>query len=78
MKFKHPVGVRLAALGLASTFALSVGAAPALAGTSIAGLTITKSMDKASSEPVAPLKVRTAGGPDHEYMIIKMEEALVS
>jgi hypothetical protein len=78
MKFKHPVGVRLAALGLASTFALSVGAAPALAGTNIAGLTVTKSMDKASSELVAPLKVREAGGSDQEYMIIKMEEALVS
>ena len=78
MKFKHPVGVRLAALGLASAFAVSVGAAPALAGTSIAGLTVTKSMDKASSEFVAPLKVREAGGSDQEYMIIKMEEALVS
>jgi type VI protein secretion system component Hcp len=78
MTFKHPVGVRLAALGLASTFALSVGAAPALAGTSIAGLTVTKSMDKASPALVAPLKVREAGGSDQEYMIIKMEEALVS
>jgi hypothetical protein len=78
MKFKHPVRVRLAALGLASTFALSVGAAPALAGTNIAGLTVTKSMDKASPGPVAPLKVREAGGSDQEYMIIKMEEAFVS
>jgi hypothetical protein len=78
MRLKHLARVRLAALGLASTFALSVGAAPALAGTSITGLTVTKSMDKASPEPVAPLKVRKAGGSDQEYMIIKMEKALIS